>query len=184
MKKKLLSILVALIVCISPLFFAVGCSTDNDSGVAFPDNLKTGWSVVEGSDDWLDCTHSGKTWYQVEGSIEYYTETFDPNLDKDGDGVAEGGMVKSSSKSKILVSEAVRQGLLTCISGFNSSKMLANESTRTMILMFDMTQIEITYTVTSNGSTNPAKHNYTDTNEDGKCDQNCGKPASDKSVHN
>lgn len=137
--KKLFSILVALIICLSPVLLLTGCG-ETDRGVVFPDAIKSGWEFYVG-DSFSDArTIPGSASSDELVQIKYKSEKFDPAANN-----GKGGMVEKEEGIKIR--DAFSQGMLICISGLDTSTVTEAGKPRTMILMFDGETVEVTYTV-------------------------------------
>ena len=146
MKKKLLSILVTLIVCISPLFFATGC-TGGDTGVTFPDTIKTGWTFVV-DDNFSACVSGMENRACPEGKIAYTATTRDEDYAKANEYTYnEKTFLWEKDNAEIDISDAVKERLLVCIGGFDTDTVTESGKPRTMTLMFDGATIEVEYTV-------------------------------------
>ena len=147
MKKKLLSILVALIVCISPLFFAVGCSTDNDGNVSV--TPLTGWKVLEGSSSFSASTVQAPN----EFTLKYKVGTLVFEDDPSTTDVKENSYYTYAEKTITSLREAIEAGL-GCAADFDSSEMKEGEK-RKMILTFELQRFEVEYTVVASLDSTP-----------------------------
>ena len=122
MKKKLLSILAALIICLSPVLFLAGC-TPQEQNVDI--SHKTGWTVaLNGSFASMSVPENFK--------ITYYKNQYNKTANKYED-------VKVEITT---LADAIANGLRV-ISGFDSS----TEGQKTMKVIFGGKYFDITYTV-------------------------------------
>ncbi len=122
MKKKLLSILAALIICLSPVLFLAGC-TPQEQNVTM--DGKTGWTVAkDGSFASMSVPQDFK--------ITYYKNQYNKKTEKYED-------VKAEITT---LADAIANGLKV-ISGFDSS----TEGDKKMTVVFGGKYFEITYTV-------------------------------------
>lgn len=159
MKKKLLSILAAFIICLSPVLFLAGCTPQEDPNVIMTG--QTGWSVQK------DQSFASMT-VPDDFKIEYKENKYNK----------ETGKYEDVAATPITtLADAINKGLRV-ISGFDSSTVGNNKK---MTVIFGGKYFEITYNVVD-GSTQQQKHPFVDkkTNDtetqtpDQKCDT-CGE---------
>ncbi len=141
MKRKLLSIIVALIVCISPVFFLTGCDGNTNNDVVFPDTIKTGWTFVVG-DEFEDCLSAGRSC--PEGSITYTATTTKETAEYTYN---EKTALWEKKDETISISEAIKSHLLVCMSVIDTTTATETGKSRTMTLIFDDATIKVEYTV-------------------------------------
>ena len=122
MKKKLLSIFAALVICLSPVLFLAGCTVNEDQGVTLE---YTSWKVE------LDGSFASST---VEGlKITYYVNEYSK----------EDGEYRDVLAPEITtLSDAIANGLRV-VEGFDSSSV----GTKTMKVIFGGEMFTITYEV-------------------------------------
>ena len=154
MKKKLLSILVAFIICLSPVLLLTGCGGETDQGVSL---TYTSWSVAQGG-KFSECTVSG---LNITYSKNVYNEETNKYEDVVQDPITD-------------FATAIKNGL-GAVGGFDSSKV----GTYEMTVMFGGETFKVTYTVNAKGN-DPVTHDFEDkttnggeegnTTSDGKCD--------------
>ena len=152
MKKKLLSILAAFIICLSPVLFLAGCTSQEQNVTITP---LTGWSVAkDGSFASMSVPDGFK--------ITYYKNQYNKTANKYED-------VKVEITT---FADALANGLRV-IRGFDSSTVGEG---KTMKVIFGGKYFDITYSVTGTDTPptpNPdlAQHRYIDTNpQDDICD--------------
>ena len=123
MKKKLLSILVAFIVCLSPILLISGCGEETDQGVTL---TYTSWTVAQNG-KFSECT--------VEGlSITYSLNVYN----------SETGKYEDKEQEPITnLATAINNGLVV-VSGFDSS---TTGTDKKMTVMFGGQTFEVTYSV-------------------------------------
>lgn len=154
MKKKLLSILAAFIICLSPVLFLAGCTPQEDASVKMTG--QTGWSVQK------DQSFASMT-VPADFKIEYKENKYNK----------EKGKYEDVDATPITtLADAISKGLRV-IEGFDSSTVGNNKK---MTVIFAGKYFEITYNVVdSNGGAQ--KHQFVDANSDSECDS-CGEAQS------
>ena len=132
MKKKLLSILAVLVICLSPVLFMVGCSPSEDQGVTM--TPLTGWTVAQNASFASMTVPSGF-------SITYKAEDREnPKYDD------KGNIIGYNTKDMTIttLADAIANGLRV-IEGFDSSTAGA----KTMKVFFGGEIFTVSYTVTA-----------------------------------
>ena len=146
MKKKILSILCALIVLLSPVLFLVGCSADESEDVKI--TASKAWSVKVGG-SFSTCTvgsdfkieYAEKQWNSEAGEYQY-VKAF-----------GEDGKPSEFSEEKAVLTidslaEAIEKGLV-CAGGFDSSTATTGTDTLTMELIFMGVRFNVQYAVSA-----------------------------------
>lgn len=143
MKKKFLAILSVLIICLSPVFFLVGCKEEKNNDVIV--TVGDTWTVKQ-NQSFSSITEPD------EFEIKYHIKKYNPEagkyqyLTKDKKTFSNEKPAESDMPFVTTLAEAIKEGLMV-VSGFDSSKI---ETGKKMTLIFSGVQFDVTYDVVAN----------------------------------